>query len=254
MPVARVFGQSLWYQDVGAGDVVVTLHGAMGTATSHLGGVIDFLSRRYRVLAPDLRGYGRSEPKPRQFGPDFYVQDALDVGALLDELDIDCAHVLGFSDGGESALLVAIERPDRARSVVAWGVAGAVGPEILPIADEYASPAAWATVRAAWREQVMALHGRENFEPMATGWAQAIRGLVAAGGDISLSQAHEIECPVLLINGEHDDGNPEHLVRRLAGRIPQCTLEIWPGLGHPVHTEAPDEFCARLLDFLQSCP
>lgn len=254
MPVAHVFDQLLWYQDVGSGDAVVALHGAMGTAASHLGGVIDFLSRHYRVIAPDLRGYGRSEPKPRRFGPDFYVQDALDVGALLDELGIDRAHVLGFSDGGEAALLVAIERPDRARSVAAWGVAGAVGSDILAIADEYDSPAAWATSRAAWREQVIALHGQENFEAMAIGWAQAIRGLVAAGGDLSLNQAHEIECPVLLINGEQDKGNPEHLVRQLAGRISQCTLEIWPGLGHPVHTQAPDQFYARLLAFLQSCP
>lgn len=254
MPWVAVRGQHLWVEDLGAGDTVVVLHGAMGTAREDLGGLIDFLAGHYRVLAPDLRGYGRSTPKPRAFGTDFYVQDALDVGALLDALGLPAAHVLGYSDGGEAALLVGALRPDRARSVVGWGVAGALGPEILPIAAAYESPESWAGPRAAWRAAVMARHGEEMFEPMATGWARAVRAMVAAGGDISLGQAHEIKCPVLLVNGANDAGNPQHMVRRLCERIPRCSLEIWEGRGHPVHQEAPGRFHRRVLAFLRACP
>jgi valacyclovir hydrolase len=239
---------------LGAGDPVVLLHGAMGTARDDLGSLIDFLAPHYRVLAPDLRGYGRSVPKPRAFEVDFYLQDAWDVARLLDALSLPPAHVLGYSDGGEAALLVAATGPERTRSVVAWGVAGALGPEILPIAAEYDSAEAWAGPRAAWRGAIMARHGAEMFEPMVTGWARAVRALVAAGGDVSLGRAHQIECPVLLINGASDAGNPERLARRLCGRIPGCSLEIWEGLGHPVHQEAPERFHDRVMAFLRDCP
>lgn len=251
MPTVEVRGQRLWVEDVGAGDPVVVLHGAMGTARDDLGGLIDFLAPRFRVLAPDLRGYGRSEPKPRAFDVDFYLQDALDVGALARVLDLPPAHVLGYSDGGEAALLVAAAFPERARSVVAWGVAGSLGAEILPIAAEYDNPEAWAGPRAEWRAGIMTRHGKAMFEPMVTGWARTVRAMVVAGGDISLSRAEAIQCPVLLINGANDAGNPQHLVRQLCDRIPRCSLEIWPGLGHPVHREASERFHDRVLAFVQ---
>lgn len=254
MPYANVRGQRLWFEEAGSGEALLLLHGFTGTARSDLGAEIDFFSQRFHVVAPDLRGYGRSEPKPRAFELDFYVQDALDVGALLDSLGIERAHVLGYSDGGETAVLVAIERPDLARSVVAWGVIGVFGPEIVGVARSYLPVSDWEQTQPAWREQIVARHGAESLAPMVEGWAAAIEAIVAAGGDVSLGQAHEIECPVLLINGEHDEGNPEHLARQLAQRIPHCTFEVWPGLGHPVHKLASDRFRARVLEFLLACP
>ena len=251
MSYAVVRDQQLWYEDTGHGDAVLLLHGYTGTARADLGAAIDFFSQFYRVIAPDLRGYGRSEPKPRVFAPDFYVQDALDAAAVLDTLGIERAHVLGYSDGGESALLVAIERPDLARSVTAWGVIGGFGPEMNAIAEDEVTLENLATRRPGMRERIIELHGADSLAPMVTGWSAAIRAIVADGGDVSLGLAHEIDCPVLLINGEHDQGNPEYLVRQLAERIPHCTLEIWPGLGHPVLLAASERFHARVLAFLQ---
>ena len=104
-------------------------------------------------------------PKPRPFGPDFYVQDALDTGALLDSLGIDRAHVLGYSDGAESAVLAAIERPDRVRSVVAWGLTGVFGPEIENVADVFLPAADWPEKRPAWTAEIIANR--------STGWRQS---------------------------------------------------------------------------------
>jgi len=233
---------------------MLLLHGYTGTARADLGAEIDFFSQFYHVIAPDLRGYGRSEPKPRRFPADFYVQDALDAAALLDALGIARAHVLGYSDGGESALLAAIERPDLARSVTAWGVIGGFGPEINAIAESQVALDELDERRPGLRARIVALHGAESLAPMVEGWSAAISAIVAAGGDVSLGRAHEIRCPVLLVNGEHDQGNPEYLALQLAERIPTCTFEVWPGLGHPVHREAPTAFHARVLDFVQGLP
>lgn len=251
MPLASVRGQRLWYEEAGQGDALVMLHGFTGTARADLGAEIDFFSQRYRVIAPDLRGCGRSEPKPRPYDLDFYLQDALDVAPLLDALGVARAHVLGYSDGGESALLVAVERPDLARSVVAWGVTGSFGPEIDAVAAALVPLAELDARRPGMRARIVALHGEESLAPMVEGWSRAVAGIVAAGGDVSLGLAHEIACPVLLINGEHDQGNPERLARQLASRIPVCTFEVWPGLGHAVHREAPDRLHPRVGAFLQ---
>lgn len=254
MPIAEVRNQHLWYEDCGSGDVVIMLHGFTGTGRAHLGPQIDFFAQRYRVIAPDLRGYGRSEPKPRPFGVDFYRQDALDAAALLDFLGVDTAHVLGFSDGAESAVLLAEERPDRARSVVAWGVTGVFGPDIEGVAHEFLPAADWESRRPQWRQAIIDLHGSESFIPIVEGWSAAILAILAAGGDVSVARANTIRCPVLVINGEHDAGNPPWLAQQLVDRIPGCTFEIWPGLGHPVHREAPEQFNQRALAFLSACP
>ena len=253
MPIVNVYDQHLWYEDCGSGDVVLMLHGFTGTGRTHLGPQIDFFAEHYRVIAPDLRGYGRSEPKPRPFGADFYRQDALDAGALLDALGIASAHVLGYSDGAEAAVLLAEERPDRVRSVVAWGVTGVFDPENASSARDFLPVADWETRRPEWRQGIIDLHGSESLAPIIEGWSAGVLAILAAGGDVSLARADTIRCPVLLINGEHDEGNPPYLARQLAQRIPDCTFEIWPGLGHPVHSEATDPFNQRVLAFLRDC-
>ena len=169
MPFLTVRGQRLWYEDAGSGDPVLLLHGFTGTARSHLGEQIDYLAGDYRVLAFDLRGYGHSSPKPRQFGADFYHQDALDAAALLDSLAVGQAHILGYSDGAELAVLLAILRPDLVRSVVAWGVTGVFGPEIEQVAAGFLPVSDWQTRRPDWRQEIIDLHGEESSGPFDRG-------------------------------------------------------------------------------------
>ena len=93
--------------------VLIAIHGMLGTARTHLGHVIDWLAPDYRVLGPSMRGYGQSRPKPRDFPPDFYRRDTLDLLAFMDALGIERAHVMGYSDGGEIALMAGGMAPER---------------------------------------------------------------------------------------------------------------------------------------------
>ena len=87
---------------------VIAVHGMLGTAETHLGHVMNWLEAQgYRVIGPTMRGYGQSEPKPRDFPLRFYDRDAADVLAMMDALNIDRAHIIGYSDGGEIALMCA---------------------------------------------------------------------------------------------------------------------------------------------------
>src|SRR5262245_5233934 len=102
MPFAYIStGATLQYEDVGSGTPVIAIHGRLGRPNEDFARIFDWLSPNYRVIAPWLRGYGQSQPKPRDFPLKFYHRDADDVLAFMDALNIDKSHLLGYSDGGE---------------------------------------------------------------------------------------------------------------------------------------------------------
>jgi valacyclovir hydrolase len=243
-------GAMIAYHDQGAGPPLLLLHGFTGTARSHLGKVIDDLARDHRVIAPDLRGYGASRPPGRDFPPDFYQRDAVDMAALLDRLAPGPVVVLGFSDGGESALVLAATRPDLLRGVVGWGVAGVVSPQIAAAAQRWLPVSAWGPRRAAWRAEIVAAHGEEMLEPLIVGWATAAAAILAAGGDIAYAQAEQIRCPALLINGDGEVNNLPEDVRRLAARIPACRLEFVADSGHSIQDDQPARLIGLIREFL----
>src|SRR5215211_3985816 len=120
MPEIMLPDATLHYEEAGSGDPLLLLHGGLGTALLHYRREIPFFAERYRVIAPDMRGYGGSSP-PREYPIDFYQQDAADMAALLDSLDARPAHVLSWSDGSIVALVLAVMRPDLVRSLALWG-------------------------------------------------------------------------------------------------------------------------------------
>ncbi len=244
-------GATLAYHDLGLGAPLLVLHGFTGTARSHLGSLIDDLARTYRVIAPDLRGYGASRPPVRDFPPDFYQRDADDMAALLDHLAPGPVVVLGFSDGAESALLLAATRPDLVCGVVAWGVAGVIAPQMAAAAQRWLPVSAWGESRAAWRTEIVATQGEAMLEPLIAGWAAAVADIVAAGGNIVYDQADQIRCPVLLINGDGEVNNLPEDVRRLAARIPTSRLEFVAQSGHAIQDDQPEVLLRLIHDFLE---
>lgn len=244
-------GTRLAYLDGGQGAPLLLLHGFTGTARSHFANLLLPLSATYRLIAPDLRGYGASQPPPRDFPPDFYRRDADDMAALVETLAVGPVTVLGFSDGAESALLLAARRPDLVRGVVAWGVSGVISPKMLASVQAWLPVEDWGKERAAWRAEIIAYHGAAQFKPLIEGWVAAARAIVAAGGNICYEEAVAIGCPVLLINGEREVSNTPRDVLRLADRIPAGRLEFIPAAGHAVHDEQPERFLALIERFLK---
>jgi pimeloyl-ACP methyl ester carboxylesterase len=254
MPYTRDGEGRLYYEARGAELPVVLLHGfgEDGRALESLAGA---LARRYRVLVPDLPGYGRSTPQPRPFPLVFYRQDALRLLAWLAALGLDRVHLGGFSDGAEVALWMAILDPPRIYSLLAWGVAGTLDaaalPEIAAIGRLVDAPLpAW----RGWRAALCRTYGREGAHLLTSRWAATLQAIIAAGGDISLGRVGEIRCPTLLINGAADPMNPPALAERLVARIPQADLIIVPDTGHAVHEERPTWFEATALAWLARQP
>jgi valacyclovir hydrolase len=234
-------GAGLHYDERGTGTPFILLHGLLGTAELHFPRLMDWLAPQYRVLGVSLRGYGASTPKPRDFPPQYYHRDAADVLALMDALNLRKAHLLGYSDGGETALLLAGLAPERFHSVMSIGAVGWFGPELLERQRVY--PATWIT------EEEMRLHQLADVDAFALGWVAAMKGYSDAGGEIGLELADKITCPLLLMLGERDRLNPQEIGQRFIDRVPQGELAMFDA-GHPVHDDAWDDFTRVVSAFL----
>lgn len=236
-------GARLFYDDQGEGEACIVLHGFLGTARVQLGQVIDWLSPHYRVLGPTMRGYGQSLPKPRDYPYDFYHRDARDVLAFMDALGIEQAHIMGYSDGGEIALICAGMQPERFKSVVVWGAVGYFGPAMRPVAQRM-YPADWMD------EETRALNGITDANAVVLGWINAVKYMIDSGGDVSLSLADRISAPLLMMLGDGDTLNPEQYGRRYVERTARGRLVMIPDCGHPVHDQKWERFKQEVGAFL----
>ena len=243
-------GAHLGYVDEGCGPPLVMMHGWTGTAHRHFGMMIEQLRSDYRVIAPDLRGYGTSSPPFRDFPANFLQRDADDVAFLLEALNCKQVTVLGFSDGGESALLMAADMPKLVAGLVAWGTFGVESPIWQTFFESLLPLEKWEPDLAEWREEIVSDHGIEQLAPMITGRLKASQVTLAAGGDIGLSRACLIACPTLLIYGENEERSHAKEVAQLVAKIPNCRLEIIADSDHLIQKEQPERFIRVVRSFL----
>lgn len=243
--------------DLGAGTPVMLIHG-VGDRLDSWDAVAGALGGERAVVRYDLRGHGRSERPP---GPYSLEDFAADHVALMDELGVERAHVVGFSLGGLIAQQVALEHPGRVASLVLAGsVAGRTDEERERVAErlrqvESGGPVAVADGGARWYSQEfreahpdVVARQMERFasnDPAA--YAAAYR--VLATSDLA-ERLPEIEAPVLAITGEHDVGSPPHMSELIASRVPRGRARILPGARHSLPVERAGELAEAIAGFL----
>ena len=120
----RVGRRDIFVTEVGSGPAVVLLHGggAGATGASNYGRNIDALAEHFRVIVPDMPGYGQSTKEIDHQDP--FGDLAAAIRGLLDELGIDKAHLVGNSYGGAAALRLAMDRPDKVDRLILMGPGG----------------------------------------------------------------------------------------------------------------------------------
>ena len=129
-----VGGRNIYVAEAGAGPAVMLLHGGGPGASgvSNYSRNLDALAKRYRVLVPDMPGYGRSSKGIDKSDPFGCLADAM--RGLLDELSISTAHLVGNSYGGAAALRLALDTPGRVGKLVLMGPGGIGTTRGLPTA------------------------------------------------------------------------------------------------------------------------
>lgn len=241
----------IYFEESGSGDPLLLLPGWGGTI-DEFARLREALAPSFRVIAADLPGSGKSGPQPRTYTPSYYRDDAGLFLAMLNSITTSPAHLVGFSDGGEYALLMAALQPEVVRSVVTWGSAGALpnAPELTDafssLIDDPIPPL------AGFSAYMRATYGEANARVMAQSQASSARAIMEGGGDISRARAASIACPVLLITGEHDFLATPALVAAMAQAIPRGEFLEANAAGHGVHHDQPAWLTKTVLGWLAS--
>ena len=215
----------LHYTEQGSGFPLLLLHGN-GEDGSYFVHQMVFFSQFYRVIAVDTRGHGKS---PRGTAPFTIRQFADDLLTFLNQLNIDKADLLGFSDGGNIALTFSLAHPERVEKLILNGAnlfPRGMQPLVhLGVHAEYL----WDRIRGDQRHaELMQLMRKEP--------------------DISFDDLQTLSLPTLVVAGDHDMIRSSH-TRRIAGSLPNAQLVILPG-DHFVAKKQPDAFNRAVLSFL----
>jgi pimeloyl-ACP methyl ester carboxylesterase len=256
--LAKVNGIKLGYTDEGGGSPLVFLHGfpfCRGIWSPQ----VEAFKSRYRVIAPDLPGFGESEATP---GPTTMEQLARDLLALLKHLDTGPVILAGHSMGGYVALAFAHAYPESVRELILVGTrAGADAPETVRaryamverIRQEGVSalvgPSVPGYLSAANKDVAMAAALRAGMEPLnAEGLMSALLGMAQrpdAGAWLS-----QIQARTLVMAGADDTIIPPSESEALTMAIPRAQMKLIPKAGHLVAFERPLAFNQALEEWL----
>jgi 3-oxoadipate enol-lactonase len=219
------------------------------------------LATRYRVIALDNRGAGRSD-KP--FGHYSLEQMADDVVSVLDDLGIDSAHVVGASMGGAIAQLVALRHPQRVRSLTLACTACRHHPWRRELLTGWATKATEQGMGTMTAEAARWVIGPRSFRrvfpafgwlgPLALGrpahaFAAQVRAILATDETMA-DRLADITVPVLVMVGNQDILTPRGDSEELAERLPNAELVVISGAAHGFMVEHASTFNRVLLEFL----
>ncbi len=257
MKTARVNGLKLSYQESGTGEPLLLLHG-LGSRSDDWEMQLPAFAGRYRVIAPDLRGHGRSDKPP---GPYSVPMMAADVLGLLDHLGLTTAHIVGLSMGGMIAFQLAVDCPERVLSLTIVNS----GPALVPrtagewlrvqqrlLLARFSGPtrtAHFLSRRLFPKPEQDALRVQFIERWSANDPAAYLASMRALVGWSVLERIGEINCPVLVISGDRDY-TPAEAKRAYTARLPRAELVIFEDSGHATPIDQPDRFNARVLEFL----
>ena len=261
MPEPAILSVELAGREEGSGSPVLLLHGFGGDRTVW-NAILGSLAKEHRVLAPDLRGHGRS-PFPEGSTCSFPEFEG-DVLRYLDRHSIDSAHLVGLSAGAFLALWVAVHHPAKVRSLTLIGGAAHVGGHTRSVAEEWN--------RTLREEGAEALALRLVKDLYFTDWTDEhldavdrIRKQIAQGdlrgptrwGAAILTfdlrgRLGSIRVPTLIAQGMSDVVVDAAQARFLRQSITGAELKLFPRTGHTVPVERPEELLEALMAFLRA--
>jgi len=250
MTYVRANGLEVFYELHGQGEPILLLHGFGGTGHSDWRHQIPGLSRRFRLIVPDLRGHGRTGHPEMITGPEFFDTATADMVELVTSLDLGPVHVCGFSMGASISTSIYFWDPSLVLSLVLVSGAARVNRDIAPrlfkLWEGLEEPE---SIEAGWARVLAHLHGEDKWRVLLRNYSAAVLARVENDEDILQGRAGEIACPALVIQGTEDSVSPRLLSEELHAGIPDSELVLFQS-DHWVPGLRPDEFNAAVLDFL----
>jgi pimeloyl-ACP methyl ester carboxylesterase len=225
-------GIKMYCEIYGQGEPLLMIHGNAGSIHSFADN-IPYFAKKYKVIVVDSRSQGKSVDLKDSLS---FEMMADDFAVLLDTLHIKSAYVLGWSDGGINALLLAIRHPQK----------------VIKLASTGANlwPDSTALTPSLWNDMVKQYDSSHNkqftTEKEKNDWKLFM--LDYTQPHIALSALHKITCAAFIIGGDHDLIPVAH-TKLIAQNIPNAHVWIVPNSGHATLKEHKDEFDKRVNDF-----
>jgi len=265
-------GREIFVTESGEGPPLLMLHGGGPGATgmSNFSRNIPTLANRFRVIAPDLPGYGRSSKGLDRKDP--FGELARVMLGLLDALGVEKAHLLGNSLGGSCALRLALEAPERADRLVLLGPGGIDTSRrpptggLIHLLDYYSGEGPTREKFEEFLRKDLVFDGAALPDALiAARYAASIDPAVVANPplvrpkDLSNARALDLtldpslsglQTPTLVLWGVEDRVNPASGGRSLQERMPNCDLYLFSRTGHWVQWERAAQFNAATIAFL----
>jgi pimeloyl-ACP methyl ester carboxylesterase len=235
----------MYYEVHGTGAPVVLLHGGGSTIQTSFGRLLPRLAARHQVIAVEMQGHGRTADIDR---PLTFTQDADDVAALLQQLGIAHADFIGYSNGGTTAVQIAIRHPRVVRRLVL--ISGALNragltAELRESFDREPTPESMPpSLRAAY----LAVAPRPQDLPVLV--AKSVRRM-REFEDIPPAAIRAIDAPALVIGGDLDVVRPEHTVEMFR-TFRHGALAIFPRTDHLQIIERDDLLMPIIAPFLDA--
>lgn len=230
----KVRGINIYTEQYGSGKPLLMIHGNGGSISS-MASIIPYFARQYKVIAVDSRAHGKSIDNGDSLS---FEMMADDDAALLDQMHIDSAYVIGWSDGGIVALVLAMRHPSKVAKLAStganlWPDSTALIPSLWKDEKKYYD-SLHLKIRTSPKE-------KNDWKIFMLDWLQP---------NISLSALQSIHCPSLIISGDHDLIVLEHTVK-IYQNIPNAYLWILPDSGHATLIEHTDEFDKTVNEFFE---
>jgi pimeloyl-ACP methyl ester carboxylesterase len=233
-----VNGVRIWYAVFGKGSPVIFVHGGMGNS-NYWGQQVRAVARAHQVIVLDSRGHGRSA---RNDQPITYHLMATDVLALMDALKIQKAALVGWSDGGDIGLDIAITHPERLTGLFAFGA----NSDSSGVKDPSKNPAFQAYLQRTKEEY-------QKLAPVPADFDATMEQLEKMWNNephFTDDQLRSIKTQTWIVDGDRDEVIKRENTDHMATLIPGAGELILPQVSHFAVLQDPAQFNEALLRFL----
>jgi 3-oxoadipate enol-lactonase len=252
-------GIEIAYADEGEGDVLLFLHG-LGISQADWQPQIAYFKEHYRVIAPDFRGHGASGKPDTEYSISIH---AADIVALMNVLSLESVHIVGLSMGGMVAFQLAVDAPERLRTMTIVNS----GPA-LPNDTFAAKKMLWSRLllihlvglkRFAQKVAENMFASNDQNDVISALAAQIasnpkkiyLKNLKSLWGWSVLEQLADIEIPTLMLTGDCDY-SPVAVKKAIVDAMPCAELVVVKNSGHGTPIEKPDETNRAIKAFLNA--
>ena len=251
MPYITINDARIYYQEYGnaGGTPIVLIHGSTIDSHTDWDTLIPVLSKEYKVFAPDCRGHGRSNNPSMSYS---FKELADDVAAFVGAMGYEKAHIIGHSNGGNVALVTAVEHPEVTQTCIPQAANAYVTRYLVEREPVVFDPVRVERQAPEWQDEMITLHGEVNGKEYWKELLWLTMKEIISEPNYSPAELSRVNVPMFVIMGANDPVNaPDKHAQYIAHHVPNAELWIPENTGHNVHKEREGEWAEKVLNFLK---